>query len=84
MLTRVRADDHAIHITAVNAYYGQAGFYILSNPEEEARLALPSGKYDVPLMMQSKQYKSDGDLFSPEAERTSLYGDVIHVVSLAS
>lgn len=71
-----------MHITAVNAYYGQAGFYILYDPAEEARLALPAGKYDIPLMLQAKQYQSNGQLFSPENERTSLYGDVIHVVSL--
>ncbi|KAI5791979.1 Cupredoxin [Geopyxis carbonaria] len=71
--------DHAIHITAVNAYYGQAGFYILQDPAEEARLGLPQGRYDVPLMLQAKQYQSNGQLFSPESERTSLYGDVIHV-----
>ena len=29
--------------------------------------------------MTSKQYKSDGTLFSPASEKTSLFGDVIHV-----
>ncbi|KAF8533373.1 Cupredoxin [Trichophaea hybrida] len=71
--------DHAMHITAVNAYYGQAGFYILTDPAEEARYRLPRGKYDVPLMLQSKRYQANGDLFSPAGETESLYGDVIHV-----
>lgn len=65
----------------MNAYFGQAGFYILSDPAEEARLGLPAGKYDIPLVIQAKQYASNGELVSPENERTSLYGDVIHVVS---
>ena len=40
---------------------------------------LPIGEYDIPLALAAKQYKSDGDLFSPAGERNSLYGDVIHV-----
>jgi FtsP/CotA-like multicopper oxidase with cupredoxin domain len=70
--------DHAEHHTAENAYFGQAGFYILHDPAEDA-LKLPSGKYDVPLTLSSKQYNTDGTLFSPAGETTSLYGDVIHV-----
>jgi bilirubin oxidase len=64
--------------TAENSYFGQAGFYILHDPLEDA-LRLPKGKYDIPLCISAKQYQADGSLFSPAAERTSLYGDVIHV-----
>ncbi|EJD35136.1 Cupredoxin [Auricularia subglabra TFB-10046 SS5] len=71
--------DHAIGITAVNAYYGQAGFYILEDPEQEARLGLPQGEYDIPLMLAGKQFLRSGQLLSPEDERDSLYGDVITV-----
>ena len=71
--------DHAIHITSVNAYNGQAGIYLLTDPAEEERLQLPNGKYEVPLVIQSKQYKKSGDLLTPENERESLFGDVIHV-----
>ncbi|KAF2869507.1 oxidase cueO precursor [Massariosphaeria phaeospora] len=71
--------DHAVHHTAENAYFGQAGFYILHDPAEDA-LGLPSGPvYDLPLALSAKQYNSDGTLFSPAQETTSLYGDVIHV-----
>lgn len=70
--------DHAIHHTAENAYFGQAGFYILHDPAEDA-LNLPAGDYDVPLALSSKQYNKDGTLFSPASETVSLYGDVIHV-----
>jgi bilirubin oxidase len=55
-----------------------AGFYILHDPAEDA-LGLPSGPYDLPLALNSKQYNSDGTLFSPAAETESLWGDVIHV-----
>lgn len=71
--------DHAIGITAVNAYFGQAGFYLLDDPAVDAKLQLPSGKYDVPLMLAGKQFQNNGKLVSPENERVSLYGDVITV-----
>ncbi|KAK3401355.1 bilirubin oxidase precursor [Sordaria brevicollis] len=72
--------DHAIDHTAENAYYGQAGAYILHDPLQDP-LGLPSGygKYDIPLILSAKQYNPDGTLFSPASETTSLYGDVIHV-----
>lgn len=70
--------DHAVFHTAENAYFGQAGFYILEDPNESS-LNLPSGAYDIPLALSSKQYQANGDLFSPAGETVSLWGDVIHV-----
>ncbi|KAI1845850.1 hypothetical protein JX265_011255 [Neoarthrinium moseri] len=72
--------DHAMDITAVNAYYGQAGAYLIHDSAEDS-LGLPSGygKYDIPLILSAKQYNKDGTLYSPASETTSLYGDVIHV-----
>ncbi|KAF9878648.1 multicopper oxidase [Colletotrichum karsti] len=72
--------DHAVDITAVNAYFGQAGAYIIQDPAEDA-LGLPRtyGVDDIPLMLSSKIYKPDGSLLSPAGETDSLYGDVIHV-----
>lgn len=70
--------DHAAGHTAQNAYFGQAGFYILYDPADDS-LGLPSGKYDLPLALSSKQYNSDGTLFDPQNELNSLPGDVIHV-----
>lgn len=70
--------DHAVHHTAENAYFGQAGFYILHDPAED-KLGLPNGQYDLPLALSSKQYNKDGTLFSPASETVSLWGDVIHV-----
>ncbi|GAB7345485.1 hypothetical protein MBLNU457_3809t1 [Dothideomycetes sp. NU457] len=72
--------DHAVDHTAENAYYGQAGFYILHD-EHEKSLDLPSGQYDVPLGLVARFYNQDGTLWDPEAngETTSVYGDVIHV-----
>ncbi|KAM0330944.1 hypothetical protein ACHAQA_003901 [Verticillium albo-atrum] len=72
--------DHAIDHTAENAYFGQAGAYLVHDAAEDA-LGLPSGygKYDIPMILSAKQYNSDGSLFSPANVDDSLYGDVIHV-----
>ncbi|KAH7089363.1 bilirubin oxidase precursor [Auriculariales sp. MPI-PUGE-AT-0066] len=72
--------DHAFEITAVNAYYGQAGFYILHNPAESA-LGLPEGQYDIPLMINSRYHQTNGQLVSPATETDALYGDIISVNS---
>ncbi|ORY59204.1 Cupredoxin [Pseudomassariella vexata] len=70
--------DHAIDHTPENAYFGQAGVYLLHDVAEDS-LSLPSGPYDIPLVLSAKQYNNDGTLYSPAA--TSLYGDIIHVNS---
>ncbi|KAI4766046.1 oxidase cueO precursor [Aureobasidium sp. EXF-3400] len=72
--------DHAAMHTAENAYFGQAGFYILEDDHKNS-LKLPSGKYDVPLALAAKRYNADGTLWDPElnGETVSVFGDVIHV-----
>lgn len=44
---------------------------------------MPSGYgvHDIPLILSSKEYNSDGTLLSPAGETDSLFGDVIHVNS---
>ncbi|KAF2019904.1 hypothetical protein BU24DRAFT_365645 [Aaosphaeria arxii CBS 175.79] len=72
--------DHAMHITAENAYFGQAGAYLITDPAEDA-LGLPSGygTYDIPLVLSAKIYNSDGTLQTSKNEDDSLFGDIIHV-----
>ncbi|ORY03222.1 oxidase cueO precursor [Clohesyomyces aquaticus] len=72
--------DHAVDHTAENAYFGQAGFYILDDAQQDA-LNLPSGQYDIPIALAGKRYNKDASLWDPEKnnEVTSVYGDVIHV-----
>ncbi|KAM7190926.1 putative bilirubin oxidase precursor [Rhypophila sp. PSN 637] len=72
--------DHAIDHTAENAYFGQAGAWIIHDEEEDS-LNLPSGygQFDIPLILSAKQYLNNGALLSPATETDSLYGDVIHV-----
>nr|Q12737.1 RecName: Full=Bilirubin oxidase; Flags: Precursor [Albifimbria verrucaria]BAA02123.1 bilirubin oxidase [Albifimbria verrucaria]BAA03166.1 bilirubin oxidase [Albifimbria verrucaria] len=72
--------DHAMHITAENAYRGQAGLYMLTDPAEDA-LNLPSGygEFDIPMILTSKQYTANGNLVTTNGELNSFWGDVIHV-----
>jgi spore coat protein A len=53
-------------ITRLNAMMGLSGFYILRDPEEE-RLGLPSGRYDVPLVLQDRSFDARGQIIYPVA-----------------
>ena len=66
-------------ITSVNAYSGLAGFYIIEDPDVEARLELPQGVYDVALALSAKQYTSFGNLTWVGNETDSVYGDIVEV-----
>lgn len=70
--------DHAVDHTAENAYLGQAGAYIITDSEEES-LNLPNGDFDIPLILSSKEYQKNGNIYFNHNETTSLFGDVIHV-----
>ena len=56
--------DHALGITRLNMYAGLAGFYLIRDDEEDA-LNLPSGPYEIPLMIQDRSFASDGSLLYP-------------------
>jgi spore coat protein A len=58
--------DHAIGITRLNVYAGLAGFYFIRD-EHEAALNLPSGDYEIPLMLQDRLFLEDGSLHYPAA-----------------
>ena len=53
--------DHAVGITRLNVYAGLSGFYLLRN-EEERRMNLPSGDYEIPLLLQDKTLTEQGQL----------------------
>ena len=57
--------DHALGITRLNVYSGLAGMYILRDDVEDS-LDLPSGKYEVPLVIQDRILHPDGSLIYPE------------------
>ncbi|SFD52762.1 spore coat protein A [Bacillus sp. OV194] len=56
--------DHTIGITRLNIYAGLAGFYLIRD-QKERLLNLPSGKYDIPLMIQDRSFHTDGSLYYP-------------------
>jgi spore coat protein A, manganese oxidase len=58
--------DHALGITRLNVYAGLAGLYLIRDAEEDA-LNLPSGPYEIPLMIQDRSFKADGSLLYPPA-----------------
>ena len=57
--------DHAMGITRFNVYTGLAGLYIIRDAEEAA-LHLPSGPYEIPLLLQDRNLDTtpDGSLTS--------------------
>lgn len=56
--------DHTLGITRLNVYAGLAGFYLLRDEEEE-ELNLPSGKFEIPLVIQDRSFYPNGELFYP-------------------
>lgn len=55
------------------------GFYIIRDSAVEGRLALPQGKYDIPLLLDSHFFTAAGDISDESQERTSTYGDTFTV-----
>jgi spore coat protein A, manganese oxidase len=58
--------DHSIGVTRLNIYAGLAGFYLIRDPEEDA-FNLPSGAYEIPLMIQDRAFTASGALLYPPA-----------------
>ncbi|MFI5491537.1 multicopper oxidase family protein [Actinoplanes sp. NPDC051859] len=58
--------DHAHHMESEHVYRGLHGFYLIEDPREEA-LGLPSGAFDLPIMLRDARFAEDGSLhFEPE------------------
>jgi spore coat protein A len=53
--------DHTDMFTGPHVWYGMAGFYLLTDSVEEG-LNLPSGAYEVPLVIQDRNFNSAGAL----------------------
>lgn len=70
--------DHALGITRLNVYMGLAGFYLLRD-SFEAGLGLPSGEFEIPLVVQDRQFNPDGSLYYPPALQDHFYGDKVLV-----
>ncbi|MFB7375267.1 multicopper oxidase family protein [Streptomyces sp. NPDC056222] len=53
--------DHAHHMESEHVYRGLSAFYLLTDAEERA-LPLPSGVYDVPIMLREGHFDTAGQL----------------------
>jgi len=58
--------DHALGITRINVMSGLAGFYLLRDPADTVGPLLPSGEFEVPLVIQDRTFKLNGDFWFPE------------------
>lgn len=79
-MTTLWYHDHRLDFTAPNVYAGLTGFYLLfdefdSNDEQDPNpqaFRLPSGKYDIPLILHDVQFDQNGqvvwDFFNPEPD----------------
>ncbi|MEH7118341.1 multicopper oxidase [Neobacillus vireti] len=61
--------DHALGITRLNVYAGLAGLYFIRDKHEES-LNLPSGKFEIPLVIQDRTFYPNGELFYPSQPDT--------------
>ena len=61
--------DHALGITRLNVYAGLSGFFFLRDDQERS-LNLPSGDYEIPLILQDRTLDDQGQLvYAPYAGR---------------
>jgi spore coat protein A len=56
--------DHGLGVTRLNVMSGLAGFYLLDEPGMLTG-KLPSGKYDVPVVLQDRSFNDDGSMWFP-------------------
>lgn len=71
--------DHRIDFTAQNVYKGLAGFYLLFNDhdtgDETTGFRLPSGDFDVPMILGDKVFDRHGELFFDLFNLDGVLGD---------
>jgi spore coat protein A len=70
--------DHALGITRLNVYSGMAGFYLLRDAFENG-LGLPSGEFEIPIVIQDREFNPDGSLFYNPTIQDAFKGDRIVV-----
>jgi spore coat protein A len=70
--------DHALGVTRLNVYMGLAGFYMIRDAFEDD-LNLPSGEYEIPLLIQDRSFNDDCSLSYPATWEVDFFGDAILV-----
>jgi spore coat protein A, manganese oxidase len=75
--------DHAIHQTADHVYRGLAGFFLQEPADAEVKEfgldRLPSGDYDVPILVSDIQFNPQGKVYFDDHGEDSLWGNVVLV-----
>ena len=73
--------DHALGITRLNLYAGMAGNYIIRDDRDTGKtdnpLRLPAFPYEIPLVIQDRMFKDNGELFYPAYPGDPYYEDYI-------
>jgi spore coat protein A, manganese oxidase len=62
--TALWAHDHAMGVSRMNIMAGLMGWYILRDEHEDS-LRLPSGKYEIPLLLYDRSFTPEGQLYYP-------------------
>jgi spore coat protein A len=70
--------DHSLGITRLNVYMGLAGAYLLRDDVEDA-LNIPSGEFEVPIVMQDRKFNPDGSYQYPAEWQDMWFGDKVMV-----
>jgi spore coat protein A, manganese oxidase len=73
--------DHTHEMTGERVYRGLAALYFIDDPKDKA-LRLPSGKYEIPLVIQDRRFMDTGELMydlSTSTLETGYLGDVLLV-----
>ena len=87
--TQLWYHDHTVGLTRLNVYMGLAGCYFIRDANEDA-LRLPKYPYEVPLLIQDRQFLENGELFYPSVDPDNpmapnpthlpeMFGDVVLV-----
>jgi spore coat protein A len=70
--------DHGVHHTTVTVGMGLAAQYQVHDALEQS-LPLPTGAYDVPLIVSDAMFAPDGSILFDDNDQTGVFGDVILV-----
>jgi spore coat protein A len=74
--------DHAMGIERLNQYAGLFGFFLIRDAQEDAQ-PLPTGEYEIPLVLCDRMFFVDGQLHYPDSGDPEapwvpeVYGDVV-------
>ncbi|MCO8242765.1 MULTISPECIES: multicopper oxidase domain-containing protein [unclassified Haladaptatus] len=70
--------DHALGANRLNVYAGLAGLYLIRG-DVGGTDKLPSGKYELPLVLQDRAFNDDGSAFYPGPERGGISPSIVEM-----